>query len=182
VRARLFCLAFFSVACMLGAIQDAAAGPLENQRFICNTGYSVKDCVEEIALLKAALAAYPVERLGAWTWVLVKSADWKEILRSRGLNADSPAFSFPERRQTFLEEALFVPVPQRSRELLLIWNLPRPELLNLAVTHELGHCLCNDGSEANANRIGGDLRKGTSPECKAGSRKEPRLEARLRPG
>ena len=172
-----FRLAFIIPFCFFALSQATPGGPLDGQRFVCNTGYTVRDCLEEIDILKTALAPYHVERLGSWTWVLVKSADWKEILRPRALNADSPALSVPDKRETFLEEALFVPVPRRSAELLLIWNLPRPALLELAITHELGHCLCNDAKEANAEMIGRDLRNGRNPECQTSPRKQPGLRA-----
>jgi hypothetical protein len=45
--------------------------------------------------------------LGDWTWILVQSRDWKPILRRVGRDPDSPALTILEKRQTFLEEALF---------------------------------------------------------------------------
>ena len=89
------------------------------QQFVCNTGYKQKECNEETVVLRKALANYPVAQLGNWTWILVRSEDWKAIKLLRGLDPDSPAFTFYPKRETFIEEALVTQVPVRARELLL---------------------------------------------------------------
>jgi hypothetical protein len=86
------------------------------QQFVCNTGYRQKQCDEEMVVLRKALANYPVAQLGSWTWILVRSEDWKAILLPRGLDPHSPAFTFCPKRETFLEEALVTQVPVRGRE------------------------------------------------------------------
>jgi hypothetical protein len=140
---------------------------IPKQRFVCNTGYSGPDCIRQTSTLREALKPYRPERLGEWTWVLVKSADWKAILLSRGLNPDSPAFTVLEKRQTFLEEALFVRVPNRSAELLRFWSVPLDKMLDFAITHELGHAACNMQDEHFADSFGRQLREGRDPECVA---------------
>jgi hypothetical protein len=80
---------------------------------------------------------------------LVRSEDWKPILLQRGLDPDSPAFTFYAKRETFIEEALVTQVPGRGRELLLKWNISMKDLLDLAITHEMGHALCDDKDESN---------------------------------
>jgi hypothetical protein len=137
------------------------------QKFVCNTGYKQKECNEETVVLRKALANYPVAQLGNWTWILVRSEDWKAILLPRGLDPDSPAFTFYAKRETFIEEALVTQVPGRGRELLLKWNMNMRDLLDFAIAHELGHALCNDRDEWNANRIGQELRDGKAPSCGA---------------
>jgi len=114
------------------------------QRFVCNTGYTLEKCREDVAILQRTLAKYPTAKLGNWTWVLVRSEDWKAILRSRGLDADSPAFTFYPKRETFIEEAIVTQVPVWDRELLLKWNMSMRDLLDFAIAHELAHALCND--------------------------------------
>jgi len=123
------------------------------QQFVCNTGYKQKECNEETAVLRKALENYPVAQLGNWTWILVRSEDWTAIKLLRGLDPDSPAFTFMAKRETFIEEALVTQVPVRARELLLKWDMNRRDLLDLAVRHELGHALCNDANERNADRV-----------------------------
>jgi hypothetical protein len=81
------------------------------QKFVCNTGYSQAKCNEQVLVLRKALANYPVAQLGSWTWILVRSEDWKVILRSRSLDPDSPAFTFCAKRETFIEEALVTQIP-----------------------------------------------------------------------
>jgi len=146
------------------------------QQFVCNTGYQQKECNEQTMVLRKALANYPLAQLGNWTWILVRSEDWKAILRARGLDPDSPAFTFFAKRETFIEEALVTQVAVRNRELLLKWNMTMKDLLDFAITHELGHALCNDRDEGNADRVGQLLRDGKAPNCRAN------LEARLLAG
>ena len=148
------------------------------QRFVCNTGYTLEKCREDITVLQRTLAKYPTAELGNWTWVLVRSEDWKAILLPRGLDPDSPAFTFCSKRETFIEEALVTKVPVRSRELLLKWNMGMRDLLDFAIAHELGHALCNDKDEWNANRVGQLLRNGRVPTCGTAAGRqagEPRL-------
>ena len=143
----------------------ASASPKDEasrQRFVCNIGYTLEKCNEDMAVLRRTLAKYPVAQLGNWTWVLVRSQDWKAILLPRGLNPDSPAFTYLEKRETFLEEALLAEVPGRRRELLLKWQMSIGDLLDLAIVHELGHALCNEKDEAKANQAAQSLRESES--------------------
>jgi hypothetical protein len=144
--------------------------PTPVQKFVCNTGYSQKQCHEDLVVLRKALANYPGAQLGNWTWILVRSENWKAILLPRGLDPDSPAFTFYPKRETFIEEALVTQVPERSRELLLKWNMARMGLLDLAIRHELGHALCNDLNERNANRVARLLEQRKPVSCEVTSR------------
>jgi hypothetical protein len=90
-----------------------------------------------MVVLRKALANYPLGQLGNWTWILVRSEDWKAILLPRGLDPDSPAFTFYPKRETFIEQALVTQMPVRGRELLLKWNMSTRDLLDLAIRHEL---------------------------------------------
>ena len=142
------------------------------QQFVCNTGYKQKECNEETVVLRKALANYPVAQLGNWTWILVRSEDWKAIKLLRGLDPDSPAFTFYPKRETFIEEALVTQVPVRARELLLKWDMNRRDLLDLAVRHELGHALCNDANEGNADRVARLLEQKKEISCETTSRQK----------
>ena len=135
------------------------------QRFVCNIGYSLSKCQADMAVLRKTLAKYPAAELGEWTWVLVRSADWKYIVMPRGIDPDSPAFTYLPKRETFIEEALVAIVPQREGELLLRWQMSTDDLLELAVVHELGHVLCNEASEAKANRAARTLLDGKALSC-----------------
>ena len=135
------------------------------QRFVCNAGYTQELCHDQIATLKKTLEPYPTAQLGEWTWVLIRSQDWKAITEPRGLDPATPAFTYLSKRETFIEEALVSPVPVRQRELLEKWNMGRLDLLDFAVRHELGHGLCNDESERNADHMAQLLRSGTTISC-----------------
>ena len=135
------------------------------QRFLCASPYSIAECDKQVIILQVALRRYPIERLGQWTWVLVRSEDWKPILTRVHMDPNSPAFSILERRQTFLEEALVVSKPGRQLELLNKWYIPFDKFLDFAVSHELGHAFCSKSDEIGAERLAQQLRKGHRPEC-----------------
>jgi hypothetical protein len=148
------------VACQSQTV--AKAGPLVGapaQHFVCNIGYSLRKCQADMAVLRKTLAKYPAGELGEWTWVLVRSADWKYIVMPRGIDPDSPAFTCLPRRETFIEETLV------AIELLVRWQMSTDDLLELAVAHELGHVLCNEASEAKANRAARSLLEGKPLTC-----------------
>lgn len=148
---------------------------VSSQEFHCHTGYSLAQCQEDILELKKVLAHYPIEGLGHWTWVLVRSQDWKPISQMLRLNPDSPAFTAVELRETFLEEALFVHDPLRTSELMKEWQRSMPKLLELAVTHELGHAFCEEPNEAAADHFGEELRNGRLMRCRIST--EPRRKS-----
>jgi hypothetical protein len=133
--------------------------------FYCNVGYSVADCRLKLARLQDVLVRLNPAQLGEWTWILVRSEDWKPILRRVGRDPDSPAFTILASRQTFLEDALFDADPVRSRTLLERWRVPRDKLLAFAVAHELGHAVCAETNEASAIRYAEQLLGRGAAEC-----------------
>jgi hypothetical protein len=94
---------------------------------------SAQQCHEQMSVLRPLLDKYGAGHLGDWTWVLVKSQDWKAIQHVHGMDPDSPAFTVLNRRVTFFEEALVSPVPERRVELIRQWSLGMDDLLKLAV-------------------------------------------------
>ena len=90
-----------------------------------------------MGILRKALAKYPVDALGEWTWVLVRSKDWKRILSDRKFDPNHPAFSYLPKKETFLDGALVVKASIRGFELREQWHMPIEDLLDLAVRHEL---------------------------------------------
>ena len=96
---------------------------------------------------------------------VVPSADWKPILeRFRWIRTAQPLV-FLERHQTFFEDVLLVHEPKRQKELMSKWGAGLDQLLALAVTHELGHALCNDPDERRADRFGQKLREMHQASC-----------------
>jgi hypothetical protein len=147
---------------------STAEDPLATQHFFCNTGYKLDPCLEQIAKLKTVVAKFPTEVLGNWTWVLVRSQDWKELTKTLGLNPNSPAFTCLETRTTFIEEALVAKVPGRSEELIGRWRIGMTELLNYAVEHEMGHAICHTLNEDKANYVAGILEQKRPLSCQSG--------------
>jgi hypothetical protein len=143
---------------------------LATQHFFCNTGYTQDACLKQIATLKNVVANAPTEALGEWTWVLVRSQDWKPLSKKLGLHQDSPAFTCLEKRTTFIEEALVAKVSGgRSGELISTWHMGMTELLSLAVAHEMGHALCSTMDEDKANHAAELLLQNRPLSCRARS-------------
>jgi hypothetical protein len=140
------------------------------------TGYTLEKCRKDIAVLQRALEKYPVGHLGEWTWVLVRSEDWEAIVTARGLNPDSPAFTYYAGKQTFFEEALVTEVPGRNGTLLVSWGMSMESLLDFAIAHELGHALCNEKDEGKAERVARLLRERKTASC------DVKLQAKRRRG
>jgi hypothetical protein len=155
-----------------------AQGQATKQHFVCNVGYTSQECAVDMAVLRRALAKYPVEALEDWTWVLVRPEDWKRILLDRGFDPNNPAFSYLPARETFLDGALVAKVSSRGVELSELWHMSVEDLLDLAVRHELGHALCNEKGEAKADRVARLLHTGQAPTCEvqlaASSSRQPK--------
>lgn len=175
----MFCFVLFSVGTIqvLGQAASESSSPniarataLSRQEFHCHTGYPLAECQKDILHLKGVLSRYPIEALGHWTWVLVRSQDWQPISRMLRLNPVSPAFTALEPRETFLEEALFVHDAGRTFELMEEWHSSMRTLLERAVSHELGHAYCEESNEDFASRFGEDLKKGLMPRCRVAKR------------
>jgi hypothetical protein len=81
-------------------------GNAPKQHFACNVGYTPRECQVAATVLRKALARYPVEALGEWRWVLVRTEDWKRILSEMGVDPNVPAFSYLPKRETFLDGSL----------------------------------------------------------------------------
>jgi hypothetical protein len=146
--------------------QSLPVGIDSRVRVACNTGYVVERCVEQERQLRAILATFDLQDLGPWTWVLVRTVDWRPILRRVGRDPDSPGFTILEKRQTFLEEALFVPTPNRDRIFLEKWRVPLDHFPRFVVAHELGHALCLETDERRARATAEELLRSRSVECK----------------
>jgi hypothetical protein len=147
-----------------GTASDQKQAP--KQHFACNTGYTPQECQAATAVLRKTQARYPVDALGEWTWVLVRTVDWKRILSDRKFDTNYPAFSYLPKRETFLDGALVVRSSIRGAELSAIWHMPIEDLLDLAIRHELAHALCNDPGETKADRAANALKNGTPLSCR----------------
>lgn len=126
-------------------------------RFFCSQEYPPKRCVQDAITLQLILRRYPAANLGVWNFVMATSDEWKNLVHSLGGIAGSPAFSVLGNRTTVLEEALFSPLGDRRAELIRMFGTVDRDLLEQAVSHELGHVLCGELNENRAAHNGHDL-------------------------
>jgi len=151
----------------------------ESVQFFCTQDYDRDECRQHALELRRALIPYPLERLGIWSFVLVPSYKWKDLVRARGRSSDSPAFTIFEQRATVMESSLFSATATRSAEFLHVFGVTGEALLALAVNHELGHRVCHDQDERKADDYGRELRKGKIPDCgRTPTRKTDRVTAK----
>ena len=74
-----------------------------------------------------------------WSFVLVPSYKWKDLVDAFCGSTGSPAFTIFEQRTTVMESSLFSATATRSAEFLHVFGVTGEALLKLAVNHELGH-------------------------------------------
>jgi hypothetical protein len=141
-------------------------------QFFCTQDYDRDECRQHALELRWALIPYPLERLEIWSFVLVPSYKWKDLIRALGRSSDSPAFTIFEQRTTVMESSLFSATATRSAEFLHVFGVTGEALLKLAVNHELGHCVCPDQDERKADDYGRELREGKTPDCGRTARKK----------
>lgn len=96
--------------------------------------------------------------------MLVRSNDWPTILEGL-LHPGSPAFSVLAKRQTFLNEVLTDGTVQDRAEVLRTFRVPLDQMLDIAVSHELGNAFCMEVSEREADRFAEQLRKAGVAQC-----------------
>jgi len=138
------------------------------QHFVCNTGYTLKQCQEAMDVLRQVLARYPAADLGEWTWILVRPEDWRFMLLKHGFNPDrTPAFTILDKRETFFEGALVKKESSRGVQLRNLWRMPVEDLLDLAVRHEIAHALCNERNETKTRLSATALKQEKLLSCQA---------------
>jgi hypothetical protein len=144
---------------------DATVPIPKTIQFFCTQDYDRHACLKDSIALRLALAPYPLDQLGAWSYVLVPSGDWTNLVHGLGGDPTSPAFSIVEQGTTVVEGSLFSATPSRNKELLLMFGAIGNALLDLAVTHELGHAICHDQDERPADDYGRGLREKKPVAC-----------------
>ena len=144
---------------------DAIASIPNAIEFFCTHNYENQACLKDSVALRHALAPYPLERLGAWSFLLVPTDDWRTIVRGLRLNPVSPAFSNIDQHITVLESSLITASPLRDKKLLQTFGVVGGALLDLAVTHELGHSICHEGDERRVDDYARELRQTKTVDC-----------------
>jgi hypothetical protein len=140
------------------------------QRFECEGKVTLETCKQEVLKLKPLLDKYGADQLGQWKWVLVSSQEWETVLARTGFSPSVPAFTAPDARLTFFDDALLSGSPGRLSQLIDTWRVARSGLLDLAVRHELSHAFCRDQDESRAVRNAELLGEKRPPACGGSSR------------
>ena len=148
------------------AVRFSANGSTPNSiQFLCAQKYDRAKCVKDATALRQAIAPYALQLVGAWSFVLVPAEDWKALLRGQGGDPVSPAFTMLDQRVTLLDESLFVASATRNKELVQRFGVMGPALVDLAITHEMGHGICQEKRERDADNHGKEMRAGKVPSC-----------------
>jgi hypothetical protein len=134
--------------------------------FYCLEGYDVAKCKAHVLILRRELARYPIADLFSWSFFLVPSGIWEEMVRAAGAPAGTPAFTALHSRETFFRDALFSPTPLQRVEMMQIFRLDQITLFKLAVSHELAHALCQEANEQRASAESLNLQAGRAPRCR----------------
>ena len=142
-------------------------------QFFCTQDYNRGECLQHALELRRELMTYPLERLEVWSFVLVPSYKWKDLVRALGGYTYSPAFTIFDQRTTVMESSLFSATATRSAEFLHVFGVTGEALLKLAVSHELGHSVCHDQDERKADDYGRALREGNIPDCGRTPKRKP---------
>jgi hypothetical protein len=144
---------------------DATVPIPQTIQFFCTQDYDRQACLKDSLALRLSLSPYSLERLATWSFVLVPADNWKVLVHSLGGDPISPAFSIIEQRMTVFDRSLFSANASRSEELLQLFGVMGTALLDLAVTHELGHAICQDKDERRADDYGRGLRERKTVGC-----------------
>jgi hypothetical protein len=134
--------------------------------FYCLQGYDLSKCEDHVLTLRRKLARYPISGLASWSFVLVPTGLWGEMVRAAGGPTGSPAFTALHSRETFFQDALFSPTALQRAQLMQMFGVDQDTQLELAVSHELGHALCQDTNERRAAAQAENLRESRALHCK----------------
>lgn len=134
----------------------------------CTTDYTPTQCRANANELARVLRRYPTIRLGDWNFVLADSEHWDQLVKSLKRDPESPAFSDLVARVTVLEDTLFETADSRRTKVARRFGQTSGDLLDYAVTHEMGHAICRERNEALAEEYGFDLRMRVEPVCGIG--------------
>jgi len=145
------------------------AGIPSSIQFACTDDYDEKQCAADSDTLVSVLKNYPASRLGRWTFVLASSGHWKSVVLALGGKPGSPAFTELGSRVTVLKDAFFAGHAPGLSGLMSRSGMPPHQLLEYALTHELGHAICQDRDEIRADEFALLLRRKSVVVC-AGDR------------
>jgi hypothetical protein len=134
-------------------------------KFFCSVDYKSSECAKDVRTLQRHLLQYPVDQLGRWSFLLETTDEWSDLVRRLGGPSESPALTILTRNLTLLDRALFSATVDRSTQLTRAFDTRGDDLLELAISHELGHAICSDLDETHAQQYGHKLREGKRIDC-----------------
>jgi|SRR5438270_2949754 len=169
MKTLLLAMLFASTLCFSRTLQVTLAPqdialPSAVQIF-CEVSYKPQLCQDHARTLAVHLQKLPLNRVPGWKFVLVPSNAWPSLMTQIQGLADSPAFSALTVKTIVLEEALFAPSILRQEALMRSFYSHGEALIDIALSHELGHAICMDKDEVRADEFGKQLRAGNSPVC-----------------
>jgi len=147
-------------------LSDASSARLGRVTLSCTTDYDPARCIAGAHALAKVLERYPTAKLGDWTFVLASSEHWEQTVKSLGGDTESPAFSELGAHVTVLEDVFFDNANPRRAALAQRYGQTPDRFLDYAVTHEMGHTICNERNEKQADAYGLGLRMGITPACR----------------
>jgi hypothetical protein len=127
-------------------------------KFYCSEHYPKDKCKEHALALRNVLKHYPIQTLGRWSFILVSSGTWDDLLRVANGPPGSPTFSTLRYRDTFMSETLFLPSQLQQAEQMQLFGMGGPDLIEWAVSHELAHALCHQPNELLAQEDAREIR------------------------
>ncbi|MDQ2834212.1 MAG: hypothetical protein M3Y50_10780 [Acidobacteriota bacterium] len=132
---------------------------------LCTTDLEPSRCMAAVNVLAKVLERYSGSNLGKWKFVVASSDQRKQIVKTLGGDTESPAFTELEARVTVFDEAVFDNKSARRESIAQQYGQPVSGFLDYAVTHEMGHAICQEHDEKLADAYGLDLRMGIIPAC-----------------
>ena len=144
---------------------DLSSIPAGRVTIACTTNYDPALCLASANRLAKVLQHYPTTQLGDWKFVVASSEHWQQIVKALGGDPESPAFTELTAHVTVLEDALFETADLRRAGLAQRYGQTISGLLDYAVSHEMGHAICQVHDEKLAEAYGRGLRMGTTPVC-----------------
>jgi hypothetical protein len=135
--------------------------------FYCSKDYDRGQCKSDVAGLQQLLSQFPLIQLGEWSIVLATRQETRRLQHAEGDSAETPALTYLKHRISIFEGDLLSADAQRTSELLQMYGRNSIDLRLWAVSHELGHALCQESDEHRAEDYGRQLRNGVALHCGA---------------
>jgi hypothetical protein len=158
---------FFAVGQTLHLVPVHLDNPasLNSLKFFCSVDYKQSECADDVRTLQRNLVRYRPAQLGDWSFALETTHEWTELVKRLGGPPESPALTILTRKLTLIDRSLFFATANRYAQLTRAFGVTGQDLIELAISHELGHAICADLDETHAQQYGRKLREGKRIDC-----------------